>query len=68
VISITLGILLGQFDAKCWSDWQIQHRPLVSYSFTGDGVVVITISLKFRVIAVPGCGAIAVLNCGVPAV
>jgi len=68
VPSTTLGILLGQFEAKCCFDWQIQHLLLVSYTFTVDGVVDIAISLTFRVTALLACGASVVLNCGAPAV
>jgi len=67
-LSTTLGILLGQLEAKCCSDWQIQHVLLVSYTCTVDGIVDIAISLTFRVTAVLDCGATAVLYCGAPAV
>jgi len=68
VLSTTLGILLGQLDAECCSEFQIQHRLLVSYTFTVAGAVVVAISLTFRMLAVLACGVPAVLNCSAPAV
>jgi len=68
VLSTTLGILLGQLDGKCCSEFQIQHRLLVSNTFTVANVVVVAISLIFRMLAMLGCGGPVVLNCGVPAV
>jgi len=67
-LSTSLEILLGQLDAKFCSELQIQHRLLVSYTFTVAGAVVVAISLTFRMLAVLGCGAPAVLNFGAPAV
>jgi len=45
--SITLGILFGQFEEKCCSDWQTQHLLLLSLTLGAVGGLEVAIPLAF---------------------